>query len=717
MPEQTTQLQFKENTAPTEKANTPAVKQHSRTSRNPFSSCGERISSPADIPLTPHNILFLQRTVGNHTVSRLIQAKLKIGQPGDEYEREADRVAEQVLRMPEPGSIPPNGTIGEQIHPVQREQLYRQPEDEEQRKRAEEENTIQLKPISSSTVSQSQLIDTKRIEHQKQEENKECSLQAKSLNSNKVQPVKNDTNSTPGGTGRPLEKSSKEMLECGFRTNLNNIRIHDDTTAHNFVRSRKAYAVTFGQDIYIGTGVDEQTDGNVSHTLAHEVAHTIQQRSSSAKDQIRDVEQYQNLERQADQAADSFLRDQPANVDPNAINQIEQAQSEESELSYEVKKAKTVVLLFGYMSPTQRDILQTDPPTYREVIKKLIDRDADWLTDKLLEWWIDEDDETVMVATVRKWAMTPKIEGGNYLDEFLDRIRDYSYSFDYLVAESASGNMLDKLYSELDGADYKNLISIVDTFSARYAGYRGRGGITRWSGIGTAVMPSAIKDRLSRLNQRLAGRVTVPMTPEEVKKINSLYAKLRNRTFGLVDMPHIQIGPDEGQQAAQVLAIPAVAVGALVYALIMAVLVTITAALIIEIIIEIERALDRAEQSLETATATTVAVGTTLMAQKVGDQIRGLTGTLVIHLARILGETVSGQPPDHQEDPERDRSHWWKEIKNFLKQIKDKGLTDKQLLRELRKKFTDTQLTQIREALSRVAEMMGEGPPNFPPAF
>lgn len=31
-----------------------------------------------------------------------IQAKLKIGQPGDKYEREADRVAEQMMRMPEP---------------------------------------------------------------------------------------------------------------------------------------------------------------------------------------------------------------------------------------------------------------------------------------------------------------------------------------------------------------------------------------------------------------------------------------------------------------------------------------------------------------------------------------------------------------------------------------------------------------------------------------
>ncbi|KCZ70540.1 hypothetical protein ANME2D_02560 [Candidatus Methanoperedens nitroreducens] len=51
-------------------------------------------------------ILFLQRTIGNQVVSKLIksgalQAKLRIGAPGDIYEQEADRVAEQVMRMPE----------------------------------------------------------------------------------------------------------------------------------------------------------------------------------------------------------------------------------------------------------------------------------------------------------------------------------------------------------------------------------------------------------------------------------------------------------------------------------------------------------------------------------------------------------------------------------------------------------------------------------------
>ena len=50
-------------------------------------------------------VLQLQRTAGNQAVQKLVksgtlQAKLRVGQPNDIYEQEADRVAEQVMSMP-----------------------------------------------------------------------------------------------------------------------------------------------------------------------------------------------------------------------------------------------------------------------------------------------------------------------------------------------------------------------------------------------------------------------------------------------------------------------------------------------------------------------------------------------------------------------------------------------------------------------------------------
>ncbi|NOZ70118.1 MAG: hypothetical protein GXP46_12960 [Deferribacteres bacterium] len=80
-------------------------------SRKPQSR--EKVSSPkikrADS--NPAHILHLHQTLGNRAVQRLfasgvIQPKLKIGRSGDIYEQEADRVAEQVMSMPEPAIQP-----------------------------------------------------------------------------------------------------------------------------------------------------------------------------------------------------------------------------------------------------------------------------------------------------------------------------------------------------------------------------------------------------------------------------------------------------------------------------------------------------------------------------------------------------------------------------------------------------------------------------------
>jgi hypothetical protein len=100
---------------------------------------------------------------------------------------------------------------------------------------------------------------------------------------------------------------------------------------------------------------------------------------------------------------------------------------------------------------------------------------------------------------------------------------------------------------------------------------------------------------------------------------------------------------------------------------------------------------------------------------KVGDEIRSKTVQLQIHLARILGSEVGGMPPDHQNDPERDRPGWWKEVLNFIRQISDEGLTPKQMGRELAKKFTKAEFEAIMAALKKAAEFLGKDPPNYPP--
>lgn len=117
-----------------------------------------------------HPLLQPQRAIGNQAMGRLIQAKLRIGQPNDIYEQEADRVAEQVMRMPE------NSVISGQPSDVSKENKF-----------------IQIKPIcpfsNGSSCGEEESIQTKSlslsitpvVQRQPIEEGEEKLVQAKGL--------------------------------------------------------------------------------------------------------------------------------------------------------------------------------------------------------------------------------------------------------------------------------------------------------------------------------------------------------------------------------------------------------------------------------------------------------------------------------------------------------------------------------------------------------
>src|SRR5687768_11227569 len=83
-----------------------------RVSRAP-----DRPTSGSGSAASAHPILALQRRVGNQAAARIVQAKLRVGPPGDVYEQEADRVADDVMRMP--GGGPVAGVQRQAIRAVQ----------------------------------------------------------------------------------------------------------------------------------------------------------------------------------------------------------------------------------------------------------------------------------------------------------------------------------------------------------------------------------------------------------------------------------------------------------------------------------------------------------------------------------------------------------------------------------------------------------------------
>ena len=58
--------------------------------------------APTVSPMS-HSLHLQQAKVRHILRGPTLQPKLTIGQPNDKYEQEADRVADQVMRMPEPG--------------------------------------------------------------------------------------------------------------------------------------------------------------------------------------------------------------------------------------------------------------------------------------------------------------------------------------------------------------------------------------------------------------------------------------------------------------------------------------------------------------------------------------------------------------------------------------------------------------------------------------
>jgi hypothetical protein len=93
--------------------------------------------------------MHLQKTYGNRYVQRLVesakvQAKLTVGSPDDEYEREADRVADAVTRIPA-------SSVQRQVEPEEEEEEEEEPVVEVQTKTSliqRQEEEIAAKPAS-----------------------------------------------------------------------------------------------------------------------------------------------------------------------------------------------------------------------------------------------------------------------------------------------------------------------------------------------------------------------------------------------------------------------------------------------------------------------------------------------------------------------------------------------------------------------------------------
>lgn len=182
-----------------------------------------------------------------HAGSASMQPKLAIGQPNDHYEQEADHVAEQVMRMAEPGSIALHSI--EPVAPLSIQRICTECEKELQRRPTEgeekEEETLQTKTASSEPPILSANIH-KQI----------TALQS---------------------GGQPLLQAERAFFEPRFGVDFSKVRIHANDGAAKTARAINARAFTLGQHIVFGAGRYGSSSAEGQRLLAHELTHVVQQ--------------------------------------------------------------------------------------------------------------------------------------------------------------------------------------------------------------------------------------------------------------------------------------------------------------------------------------------------------------------------------------------------------------------------------------------------------
>lgn len=249
-----------------------------------------------------------------------IQPKLTIGQPGDRYEQEADRVADQVMAMPVSTS---------------QQQIQRQTNDEEEQVQAKAESSSILSMVQMQTEEEDEQIQTKSladsitptIQLQAVEEEEE-QVQTKSIadsttaliqrqeateEEEQTKPLQlkpsadrstEDSHNLASrltaqkGSGSSISNEVRAFMEPRFGMSFSQVKIHTNSEAVQMNRQLNAQAFTHGSDIYFGAGKYNPSSGEGKRLLAHELTHVVQQtggqRLSAKKETVVDEKKYQN---------------------------------------------------------------------------------------------------------------------------------------------------------------------------------------------------------------------------------------------------------------------------------------------------------------------------------------------------------------------------------------------------------------------------------------
>ena len=201
----------------------------------------------------------VKHALASQGLTDLLQTKLRISNPGDKFEQEADRVADSVMRMPD------------------RDSTSMQP--------------LHVSELAPTPYSQSvqRICDECEEEIRGQPEEEEEEIQGKARDGTGLQ-VETDIRDNKGG-GQPLPVSLRNFFEPRFGYDFSHVRVHADSNSAGIAERISARAYTIGADVAFAHG-EFQPDSTVGRQLlAHELAHVVQQgaaaeRQNAASDDV-----------------------------------------------------------------------------------------------------------------------------------------------------------------------------------------------------------------------------------------------------------------------------------------------------------------------------------------------------------------------------------------------------------------------------------------------
>jgi hypothetical protein len=240
-----------------------------------------------------------------------VPSALRVGQPNDTYEQEADRVAEAVMsdRTPLSWSLSKVnlGKVQRQSAPVGRVgslPVSRDTAAEREADSAAEDITISH-PFSSRNTAPVHALQRKcacggssgtsgECEECKKTEGRDEStktLQRKASQPStfssqpfEAPPIVHEVLQSPG---QPLDAATRRLVEPRFGHNFGQVRVHTDAEAAKSAIAINANAYTVGHNIIFGAGKYQPGDTAGRQLLAHELTHVVQQKTGTEKRRIQ----------------------------------------------------------------------------------------------------------------------------------------------------------------------------------------------------------------------------------------------------------------------------------------------------------------------------------------------------------------------------------------------------------------------------------------------